>query len=646
MCLVFACIFSSVYSAEEVTFFDPISDLPDSGHKDSLLEAYRLTSVSSKQALQAINAVSFDSNLSTIELFIIEKIYCDAYAHQGETVKLEQRLSKLRLLAKEQGFAWINAYVEYYSGIVLSYNGEESEAVNRFKQAIEISRANSIFVLLGEALNELANTETALGNSHNAIEHFLTAIKIFEALRSESALASVYNNLTTLYIRVEDYDKALQYSAKTEVYNKKFKNQRRLAITLVNRSFIYSETNQPEKELESILEAKVIADELDTPTLKLGVGVNLSDTYLKLQRYKEAKTTAMSAIELANNTKNQYMGTVALTNLGMAKVKLGDAKSGIKDMENALETFKTLKLVPNIVGTYVMLAEAHEFVGNFEQSLIWYKKYHKAHDEMQVNARQEKVLALQEKFEANQKAQEIELLKRENQLAEEQVKSQAYQRNVSIAFTFMGLAIAVLLFNRYRLLFKLNKSLKRSNQALYDKSHKDPLTGALNRRFISDDFLVKLNQSDEESSESYYTLAVIDIDHFKNVNDTYGHDFGDHVLIEFTRRLKDQLRESDLVVRWGGEEFLVLSTSNQPGTSKVLIQRLLEAIRETKFVVGETSIDVTASIGFTSIVGKQELYSRWSEFLLNADTAVYAAKSSGRDQAKESLIKDGQWQVE
>ena len=186
------------------------------------------------------------------------------------------------------------------------------------------------------------------------------------------------------------------------------------------------------------------------------------------------------------------------------------------------------------------------------------------------------------------------------------------------------------LIARVKLHLKTNqqeKSLRKRNMELELLSHKDPLTGAFNRRYLSmslDSEIMRHARSGEDLS-----LLMLDIDHFKKINDTYGHHAGDLVLQQVTKKLTEGLREYDLLARYGGEEFVVVLPDTRAREAAMVAQRLLQSIRKLAFpeLAGTT---VTVSIGVISHSGtKQE---NAEELLTKADTALYRAKQSGRDR--------------
>lgn len=159
---------------------------------------------------------------------------------------------------------------------------------------------------------------------------------------------------------------------------------------------------------------------------------------------------------------------------------------------------------------------------------------------------------------------------------------------------------------------------------LHNMAMTDTLTGAANRRSANEFMEKHYERSQQENAP--LTLIMLDVDKFKNINDTYGHEQGDEVLKAITRLAKDQLRSSDLLVRWGGEEFLLVAPNTDAATGFQLAERIRGEIEQA-------SIDgcngVTVSMGVSQIAAGERIEGA----LARADTALYRAKETGRNRS-------------
>lgn len=174
--------------------------------------------------------------------------------------------------------------------------------------------------------------------------------------------------------------------------------------------------------------------------------------------------------------------------------------------------------------------------------------------------------------------------------------------------------------DRYQLM------LQDLNSALQEASTHDYLTGLANRRLIVD----CLKQADQRSVHKgvAYAVALIDADRFKQINDGYGHDSGDQILVALSRTLKESLRECDLCGRWGGEEFFALLVDTDVETARLVAERILQGVRHLGIPLDQGLLTVTVSIG----IAEHRAGESYSDTIRRADLALYEAKRGGRDR--------------
>ena len=189
-----------------------------------------------------------------------------------------------------------------------------------------------------------------------------------------------------------------------------------------------------------------------------------------------------------------------------------------------------------------------------------------------------------------------------------------------------------------------NDQLEQLNAQLREASLTDALTGLRNRRFLAEHIseetsLVtrrysKLADGVERIRVFDLVFIIIDLDGFKNINDTCGHLAGDEILMQMRDLLETVLRESDILVRWGGDEFLIVARDASPERGSDIAERVCATLRGNVFTLGDgESVRLTCSVGFACfpfVRDEPGLFS-WSDILMFADTALYAAKASGRD---------------
>lgn len=204
------------------------------------------------------------------------------------------------------------------------------------------------------------------------------------------------------------------------------------------------------------------------------------------------------------------------------------------------------------------------------------------------------------------------------------------------AIAFLSLAAMIYLTGRFKThSVQCLASLEERNEALFRMASTDKLTG-ISTRYSFFDLAETAYQS---SSQLHSPLAVlfIDADHFKTVNDTWGHRFGDQVLLQLSEVIRSCLRGSDLCCRYGGEEFLVLLLHSDRTVACAVAERIIEQVRALRFP-DCPEFQCTVSIGIT--VGIPSPAQRLEDFINDADCAMYQAKKAGRDQAVLRLLPE------
>ena len=199
-----------------------------------------------------------------------------------------------------------------------------------------------------------------------------------------------------------------------------------------------------------------------------------------------------------------------------------------------------------------------------------------------------------------------------------------------ICFVINLIAVSVML-GVIGYLFGLADSIEEkerllSNQRMMMMANTDPLTGLINRRVM----MTKIQQEKDkmEKGGKPFSLVMIDVDYFKQINDEFGHDGGDFVLINLTHMINLCLRKTDLVARWGGDEFLVLLPETVVQNGQMVAEKIKHRIANTPFIYREMDIPVTVTLG----VSECDLFSGITNSIRKADQALLQGKQAGKDR--------------
>jgi len=168
--------------------------------------------------------------------------------------------------------------------------------------------------------------------------------------------------------------------------------------------------------------------------------------------------------------------------------------------------------------------------------------------------------------------------------------------------------------------------INRATLSLRELASIDPLTQLLNRRAIND--VIRHQAASRAASGANLSFILCDLDHFKTINDTRGHDAGDQVLRAVSTALRTELRDSDAIARWGGEEFLVVLPGTDSQHARRLAERLRQTVADLHVTQGDTHFGVTMTLGVACMLPGESS----EQAIARADTALYDGKREGRDR--------------
>ena len=360
---------------------------------------------------------------------------------------------------------------------------------------------------------------------------------------------------------------------------------------------------------------------------------NMADFFLKTGDYKTALARAEQALPLARELGDNSSQMVALANIGLAHISLHHLDLGKRYVYEAMTIDEKRGSVTGVADLYRELGVYLEKAGDLAGAAAAYHDHRRMITGILRGDQQKAILAMQEQYDADRRTRSLALLNRENEIKAEQLRRRDLQQRLwwllAAAFVLSFAVVAVL----YRRVRETNQRLASSNELLKVQSERDPLTGLANRRH----FQAAMRQLAADGKLNG-TVYLIDIDHFKHINDQHGHSAGDAVLVEVAKRLRETLREQDLIVRWGGEEFLVVVQALEAEQVDALAQRMLSVLDRAAVTVAADAhahrVAVTASIGFATFpIGPASLRVSWERAINLVDTAMYLAKAHGRNRA-------------
>jgi diguanylate cyclase (GGDEF)-like protein len=513
--------------------------------------------------------------------------------------------------------------------VALSGSGSLARADNQLNEVEGVLRALPLTRVRMRCFDAAANIKQRIGRTDESVRLFQEVIRLADESGVAWRRSSYRSALAYSLYRGGQLEHATRLNDEAKKIAADAEDWMSMSQALTTESILLTDAGRPVEELAALngaIEYARKAGALRDEALGLA---NLSDFYLHAGEFPRAFEIAQRAVPLARRLHDVPTENLAQLNSGLALISMRRKDEGMALIRPTLEFDRAANDIANLAEGTRDVARYMERAGYLPEAFAAYQSLRGLSAELARREQQEAVLELQEGFDAQQRRREIALLNEDNALKEEQLRRRELEYKIWALTAVIVLSLLALAARVYRGLRTTQQALRLRNAQLKLHSLQDPLTGLANRRQFHE-------FTDERGplGTASGTLYLLDLDHFKRINDHHGHAAGDAVLVEVARRLKAVLREEDLVVRWGGEEFLVLVQAMAHERVEPLAQRLLNAVASVPVALGEVRIPVTTSIGFAEFpLPPQRLALPWALAVDIVDNAMYVAKTLGRNRA-------------
>lgn len=535
---------------------------------------------------------------------------------------------------------------------------EPARAREIYQDALTLSR--NIHFVWGEAAATLqvASCTARLGNNTEAIPLFLKALKLSTTIDDDILSSDIYISLGTSYFDMGDFEKALENFQQSLRLREPTGDSDRIAKCQTNIGNVHWMLQDYQKALAYYEQALAVFRANDFPLGVAGLTLNVGKVYLKLDQLDEALDALQKARRIFTDLENEYGRSMALTGIadvlalkgehaqalemhrealgireqigdakgivtshtaiGTVLVKLRQFRKARRHLEQALRMAEERNLRNELKLIHFGLHELYVALGNYPKALNHFKQYTELTEELQSGEKERRIRELQARHTVEQ---ELEQLEYETAMAELAVDGERKVRNLSIGLAILIALFALVVWTLYRQKVNANRELDRINRL-------DTLTGLANRR----ELVRRLDEEMKRSARSGQPFAVllIDVDHFKEINDRFGHEAGDQVLQQIADRLFEAVRETDVAGRWGGEEFLVLLPFTDLQGAGRIGEKLRTAIADEPFRHDHRGIALTITVGAAQYHEEED--TGGADLLRRADAALYSGKSGGRNR--------------
>jgi diguanylate cyclase (GGDEF)-like protein len=532
---------------------------------------------------------------------------------------VDATISRLKTISEDgdQSAVLAGHYVLAYSHYERAEYAAAREELNQIDMTAIDSDAERyrVSILRGNTLRTLGQAEAALPFLEEALD---IARDMHDDERSVHAMLW----LTLIYTNTGNYDRASDQLESARRLASATGDQAALTEVEVRASDIADRKGDRVAERSASLAALDYAKRADSSKWLARAYLNLGDSYLKTRDYAESLKYSKQALPLVSQLRGSGDESIVLFNEGLAYIGSGNIKEGEKLAEVSINDAVQGDNLLDAEEDLREYADALEHAGYLMMAIQAYHQYDAVGEKIMTGTRQRAFLELSAKFDDERKARELELLRRDNALKASEMRGQRLQKQLILAAAgFVTFICAALLWAFAR--------VRRANDRLRFNSERDALTGLRNRRYFNEHVL-----SVDGGRPVGGCVLLADLDHFKRINDTLGHPAGDAVLATVSHRLSAALRETDKLVRWGGEEFLAVLDPITPEQADRTVERLLQAVRRDPVFWNGQAIRCSISIGYACfpMAGADTEISLESAISLT-DKALYEAKRRGRNRA-------------
>ena len=545
---------------------------------------------------------------------------------RGEHYELNERLDLIGLAAaisRQQG--WFDRGSGY---------------ANRM---IHVAEQLNDTALLGRSIHMRGTILAEQGDITSAMEDFYAARELFEASADIGRLALAINAIGLSHSLLENPERANVYYQQALPLAREADNQSLELAILSNLAMIAAKLEGPIAGIELHQQALAIAREREDRPRTANQLANLCSQYVIAGLLDQAEPACTEALPMA-----ETLGRIRL--LAGTQMTFGDLRFEQGRLDEALRYYqRSLATIDGSLPFVEMelqekLLNLHEQRGSFDQALYHMRQLKLLQEAMTSEEHQQAIKELEMRYQVEQTDRALNLLRLENELQAAEIRQQDFMLLATATALILVLVIALIAWRSYRMKALLQHDLtlrnKKLNEAVERVNHlanRDSLTGLLNRRAFQE--IAELENNKRKRNQTPLTIAVADVDKFKEINDQHGHPVGDEVLKATAQRIKKSLRDVDTVCRWGGEEFILMMPDTSVENTRRLIQRIRRNLAQDPIQTASGTFSITLTFGIA------EVRSGIKEAIQAADDAMYTGKRAGSDRVVVSnlmtLVSDG-----
>ncbi len=568
----------------------------NSGQADEALEFFQ-------EAIKIVKKTEY--SFQSLLLFNIANMYLRKKDTETAQKYCEQAFSIL-----ETNHAEKHDFAQYYSilGVIYKEMNQLSKALENYQIALSLYQESNKKYAEIDMLNEIGVTYLKQNNNEESIKYLKSAMKEAKKINANGLLKDIYMTLAETYEKKRDYKLAFNYLKLFNELNEKIKTTELNDKLVQHMTEFKVEKAQKDAEIQR-LKTEELKRKAEETTLKANA---LAASYEDIKIIGEIGQKITATLDIKKVLNMVYKNINKLMAADVFGICLYNKEQGSIDFKILIEQGKRLPL------HQVMIDNEKSYAAK----CIREKKEICINDMILDNKQQLRVGATENKFKCKSIIYYplITEDKIVGAMTVQSYKNNAYSDRSIGMIKALASYIAIALNNSQK-----SEELRVKTNELEAISKTDVLTGIYNRRYI----MSKI----EEEAVAYkdvkrtFSIVIIDIDYFKSINDKYGHNCGDHILVKLSKILKANIRKQDVLSRWGGEEFLMLLPDTNEEEAVLICEFIREKIEGSNFNYEKKRIKLTVTFGVSEYNENLGVDSTIND----ADKALYEGKNKGRN---------------
>ncbi|HEX9902052.1 MAG TPA: tetratricopeptide repeat-containing diguanylate cyclase [Acidobacteriota bacterium] len=477
-----------------------------------------------------------------------------------------------------------------------------------------------------------------LADYQKALPYALDGLSQAERAGAAGQTALALHLLGAIHLKLNRMPEALDYFYRALDIAVQENNKSQACLSLNEIGHVLSIQKNFREALTFQQKALEAARQTNNPDHIANVLYDFGFTYLEMNRPEEALPLLRESVERDKTSDRTREIVAAISRLASADMEKKNHRHALRLFMDYLPLAEKAKLHQEMLDIYLKLADIYMRLGGPEISIGYLQKAYVLRDIMHEEEMVRLTREIQARYETDKRQKENDILKRELRIKALDISQKGLQISFLLALSALVLLFVLILYNRYRFRLKAHQELEQANRQIQEKqvqltganrrldemTREDPLTGLANRREL-------LGRFEQEKvrflrSGRAFSLIMADLDGFKVVNDTYGHNCGDDILKTLASLLRSMIRGQDIVGRWGGDEFLILLPETGLRGGEAVAKKVRARVRRTSFQWKENKLKVQLSLGVS-------IYKKGMEFddcLKNADLAMFRRKRKGK----------------